>query len=330
MMPWKNLPQSTKLLLVALLFASAVALWYTLFYLPAQAPTPQEGSPFGTNPVGETAPAGIEALPIPFMARPKTTPPSGAAQPEGPASKTAVAGFASPSGGNPSVLPSGSLGSVPGSSEAALPPDPFVPLYVAAPPAAPTPSTPSLSVSPSGSRGGVPRSTPPLPQGAPVRVAPGQPLPTPKPAQPSPPSKRLGTPLPLPQVVQTPPSLPPLPEAEPALALAPLPLQETLRPLQAAPAKGPQASGPSPVPSPAATPLQAFVAEKELRLSGVILGPVSVVILNSKEGYQVLPVGSTWPGSEVLIRSATSESVELALKDETLTLSLSKEEGGGR
>ncbi|MER3426124.1 MAG: competence protein, partial [Thermoleophilia bacterium] len=118
--------------------------------------------------------------------------------------------------------------------------------------------------------------------------------------------------------------------AEPALALAPLPLQETLRPLQTAPAEGPQASGPSPAPSSAATPLQAFVAEKGLRLSGVILGPVSVVILSSKEGYQVLPVGSTWPGSEVLIRSATSESVELALKDETLTLSLSKEEGGGR
>ncbi|MER3425895.1 MAG: hypothetical protein C4299_01590, partial [Thermoleophilia bacterium] len=171
-MLWKNLPQSTKLLLVALLFASAVALWYTLFYLPAQAPTPQEGRPFGTNqkggqaPVGETAPAGIEALPIPFMAEPKTTPPSGAAQPEGPASKAAVAGFASPSGGNPSVpsvfasrsSPSGSLGSVPGSSEAALPPDPFVPLYVEAPPAAPIPPTPSLSVSPSGSRGGVPRS----------------------------------------------------------------------------------------------------------------------------------------------------------------------------
>jgi hypothetical protein len=57
---------------------------------------------------------------------------------------------------------------------------------------------------------------------------------------------------------------------------------------------------------------------------------MSVVILQSKEGYQVLPVGSTWPGSEVLIKSATGESVELALKDETLTLSLMKENGGER
>jgi hypothetical protein len=130
-------------------------------------------------------------------------------------------------------------------------------------------------------------------------------------------------------VVKTPPSLPALPEAEPAPArpTASLPLQETLAPLaEPAPAGTPQAAPPSkPL-----TPLEAFVAEKGLALSGVILGPVSVVILQSKEGYQVLPVGSTWPGSEVLIKSATGESVELALKDETLTLSLMKENGGER
>ncbi len=35
---WKNLPQSTKLLLAGLLMVGAVSLWYVGFYLPAQVP----------------------------------------------------------------------------------------------------------------------------------------------------------------------------------------------------------------------------------------------------------------------------------------------------
>ncbi|MGQ9736126.1 MAG: hypothetical protein ACUVUP_06135 [Thermaceae bacterium] len=77
----------------------------------------------------------------------------------------------------------------------------------------------------------------------------------------------------------------------------------------------------------AASPLQDFVQKRGIRLSGVLLGPISVALLESKEGYQVLPVGSTWPNSEVVVRSASADGVELALKGEVLRLSVHPEGG---
>lgn len=301
------LPQSTKLLLAALLFVLAVGLWYALFYLPRppqsgyapapgapQAPPTRPGTPQGGTP------KAIEAPPVPFLAEPGPKTPKGGQQ-----AQTA------PQAPEP---PPASLSA----QRAAEPlPNPFAPLRVAVPQA-----PPSAPVPPS-----------PLPRGAPVRVSPGSPLPTPTPAPASrerATSRRLGTPLPLPRVVEAPAILPPLPEAPlPSDALlgergaseASFPLQET--PVT------PQAES-APKGGPPLTPLQAFVAEKGLRLSGAILGPVSVVILGSKEGYQVLPVGSSLPGSEVVIRSATAESVVLALEDETLTLNLDGSHGGER
>lgn len=318
---WQTLPQSTKLLLATLLFVFAVALWYALFfylplrqpqsgYAPApgapQAPPTQPGTPQGGTP------KAIEAPPVPFMAEPGPKTPN-----EGQKAQTA------PQTPEPLPAPLSAQG-------AAEPlPNPFVPLRVA------TPQTPLSSPS-------APMPPPPLPRGAPVRVSPGSPLPTPTPAPVSrerATSRRLGTPLPLPQVVEAPLGLPPLPEApfpsdvpvgKQGTRKASLPLQETLVIPQAESApEGTMGKGPRGE-TPPLTPLQAFVAEKGLRLSGVILGPVSVVILGSKGGYQVLPVGDSLPGSEVVIRSATAESVELALKDETLTLNLDRSNGGER
>ena len=64
------------------------------------------------------------------------------------------------------------------------------------------------------------------------------------------------------------------------------------------------------------------MAEKGLKLSGTLLGPVSVAILESKEGYLVLPAGSPIPGTEAVVRRVEADRVELALKQETLELKL--------
>lgn len=78
---WRNLPQSTKLLLAGLLLVSAVALWYVGFYLPAQAPMevqPTPGQPQVPSQ-GAEAPKAIEAPPIPPLAETAPPRPSGEA-----------------------------------------------------------------------------------------------------------------------------------------------------------------------------------------------------------------------------------------------------------
>lgn len=94
-----------------------------------------------------------------------------------------------------------------------------------------------------------------------------------------------------------------------------------------APLPGPEEKGAEKAPTPA-SPLERLVAEKGLRLSGTLLGPVSVAILESKEGYLVVPAGSPIPGTEAVVRQVEEGSVTLALKEETLSLSLVQAGGG--
>lgn len=94
-----------------------------------------------------------------------------------------------------------------------------------------------------------------------------------------------------------------------------------------APLPGPEEKGAEKAPTPA-SPLERLVAEKGLRLSGTLLGPVSVAILESKEGYLVVPAGSPIPGTEAVVRQVEEGSVTLALKEETLNLSLVQAGGG--
>lgn len=93
------------------------------------------------------------------------------------------------------------------------------------------------------------------------------------------------------------------------------------------PLPGPEEKGAEKAPTPA-SPLERLVAEKGLRLSGTLLGPVSVAILESKEGYLVVPAGSPIPGTEAVVRQVEEGSVTLALKEETLSLSLVQAGGG--
>ena len=183
------------------------------------------------------------------------------------------------------------------------PPNPFVPLVVETPP--PPPASAS-------------RPTP-VPEGPAVRVqTPAQapqaapatrPIPGTSGALPAPKILSPALSAPLPQARETPPRV----AVPTALVEAPLP--------------GPEEKGAEKAPTPA-SPLERLVAEKGLRLSGTLLGPVSVAILESKEGYLVVPAGSPIPGTEAVVRQVEEGSVTLALKEETLNLSLVQAGGG--
>ncbi|RTH25420.1 competence protein, partial [Thermus scotoductus] len=170
-----------------------------------------------------------------------------------------------------------------------------------------------------------PRPTP-VPTGAPVRVTQGTPLPTPSvQASPRPLPGSQGA-LPAPKV------LAPVLQAEapktelggtPPVLTPPSGLVETPLPVQK---KEGEKAEPPPPPK---TPLQTLVEERGLKLTGTLLGPVSVAILESKEGYLVLPVGSLLPGSEAVLRRIESDRVVLALKDESLEIVLDSMQAGG-
>ncbi len=163
-----------------------------------------------------------------------------------------------------------------------------------------------------------------------MRVSPGTALPTPRVSTAPRPLPGTAGALPAPKVLTPCPraEIPPA-QVEPEVALTPpTGLVETPLP-QEAQARPPETAappGPAPLPK---TPLQALVEEKALKLSGTLLGPVSVAILESKEGYLVLPVGSPIPGSEAVVRRIEGDRVVLALKDETLEIVLANVQAGG-
>lgn len=183
------------------------------------------------------------------------------------------------------------------------PPNPFVPLVVETPPPPPASASRPTPV-PEGPAVRV-QTPAPAPQAAPAT----QPIPGTSGALPAPKILSPALSAPLPQARETPPKV----AVPTALVEAPLP--------------GPEEKGAEKAPTPA-SPLERLVAEKGLRLSGTLLGPVSVAILESKEGYLVVPAGSPIPGTEAVVRQVEEGSVTLALKEETLNLSLVQAGGG--
>ncbi|MFN4073948.1 MAG: competence protein [Thermus sp.] len=311
---WRNLPQSTKLLLAGLLLVGAVTLWYVGFYLPAQVPL--QGQPTPSQPPapspGAEAPRTIEAPPIPPLAE---TPSQGQPTKSGPEAPSSQTPPKAPQATSSPPLP------VPKAQQEAPLPNPFVPLVVEAPASPPVPS-PAPAPRPA-----------PVPTGAPIRVTQGTPLPTPSvPSQPRPLPGSQGA-LPAPKVLA--PALraeAPKAQVEAVPVLTP-PAGLVEAPLPRAPQtpeeEAKAAPSPAPPPTPPKTPLQTLVEEKGLRLAGTLLGPVSVAILASKEGYLVLPAGSPLPGSEAVLRRIESDRVVLALKDESLEIALENTQAGG-
>ena len=76
----------------------------------------------------------------------------------------------------------------------------------------------------------------------------------------------------------------------------------------------------------AANPLKAWAEKEGLKLVGVALGPVSVAIFATKNGYITVPVGDTLPGTDIRLQSVSAEQVVLVQGSHSLVL---KYGGGG-
>ncbi|WP_299429117.1 hypothetical protein [uncultured Meiothermus sp.] len=339
----QRMPQSAKVALVAALLVGAVATWYMGFFRPNQAaqqpaiPAPvQTGIPTtpGTSPAATARP--LEVLPLPFLVTEATRP----AEPEAPGETPASAALARP--------------------RVTVPPNPFVPLVVETVPAAvaqPTQPAPAIVSRPvpipsQAARVQVRQPTTPLPRPSlpGTRPTPGVVTPS-TPATPSGPSGQArlaqGTSrTSLPGAVSLGAGLLPIrlapldreltaasdtPKEAAALDVATASttagsgnldfaraeidarLAQVLEPRTNL-ARGQEAVQES--------TLARYVREQNLRLSGVVLGPTSVAIFQSKDGFMVLPVGRTLPGSEVLLRSLSATEALLVQGSESLNLTM--------
>lgn len=307
---WSPLPQRVKLGLAVLLLAAAVFVWYGGLYLPAQA---------GIDvppPTLEEVSRPLEAPPMPFL--------SGDAPPltEAPPQEQAP----------PPSLPA-SQPKPPLPKEEEPLPDPFVPLPVKAkaqPQTPPLPTPPELPVLP----------PPPVPAGPSPSVE-ALPLP-PKVSQSTPsrsalpgssgalPPPKILLPSPQPEApMRSSPAGRPVEPAPPAsLVEAPLPPAK----------KSPGEEKPGAFPSRKEggkevrleeTPLRLLARERGWKPISVLMGPVSVVILESREGYLAVPVGDPIPGSDAVVRRVEGDRVVLAMGGEILELGMDAPDEGG-
>lgn len=318
-MTWlRQLPQSTKVLMAVAALALGVTLWYVLFFLPGQnqaatplppvsETTPQPGrspqvvTPQASNP-GTVAPARpLEVLPIPFLATQAPAQPATSSQASTPGP------------------------SAPGRVRVQAPPNPFVPLIIetATPPNQATASLPQPTSIPSTSaRVQVRQPSVPLPSTPLPRTSP-----TPTPLTPRPqiaaPQATAGVPGSLSGVANL---------SGGALPLRLTPLEREVAQPAPRPAT-PTTQTPPPTTSQLATPqtpaaptgLAGFVQEQGIKLAMTTLGPTSVAVFQTKEGYIVVPVGEKIPGTEVLVKTMTANEATLVRGNESLPIKL---EGG--
>jgi len=326
----QRMPQSAKVALVAALLVGAVATWYLGFVRPNQMAQQSLLPPAQTNPTPQTA-RPLEVLPLPFLVTeaPKT-----------PTDTKGEAVASTPTAPAPKVT---------------VPPNPFVPLIVENPAQA-TPvaqATPPASARPSLS----PVTARPIPMQAgrvtvqqPITPLPQANLPATRPAQPSTPSltavqgqARLspggnGNSLPGSLSLSSgalPIRLAPLsrelsassPQDQTTAALDPS-LESSTR-LDYARAEldarvnqvlQPTSNLSKPQEAVAASGMGQYVREQGLKLSGVVLGATNVAIFQTKDGFVVLPVGRTLPGSEILLKSLNTKEALLVRGSETLSL----------
>ena len=311
-----KMSQTTRILLLLVLIVAAVAVWYALFFTggrqeatPAVVTIPRHKTTAATQenkPVAVTTSArALQVLPIPFLV---TEAPEEAPLETGQQTKT------------------------PAIAEAAVPPNPFVPLRIktAAPPQKPQEvpeSKKPVLVTPQ------PELTANIP--VPKTMTPNEGATTPPPvslgqgALPiklSPLAQEVTGVEPLQQAVAE--TSPPEPEKQED---SEAPANENQNPVtnngseeEQKPASG-EAAEPPPPPPP--NPLAEWAAQENLRLDGVALGPVGVAIFKTASGYLALPVGQTFPDKNVLVKTITAERVLLvdSSGNNTLTLEL----GGG-
>lgn len=352
----QRMPQSAKVALVAALLVGAVATWYLGFFRPSQTaqqpttPTPTP-APVGT-PTTPGTPATtarpLEVLPLPFLVTEATRP----AEQQNQGEATASAALTRP---RVTVPPNPFVPLVVETIPPAVAqPTQPAPAIVSRP--TPTPPVVSQPIPSQTARVQVRQPTTPLPRPSlpGTRPTPGVTTPsTPTPTTPSGPAGQArlaqGTSrTSLPGVVS-------LGSGSLPIRLAPLDREltaTTSTPKEAAAldvdtATATAASGSgnldfaraeidarlTQVLEPRSNPVRGqeavqestlarYVREQNLKLSGVVLGPTSVAIFQSKDGFTVLPVGRTLPGSDVLLKSLSAKEALLVQGSESLNLTM--------
>lgn len=308
--------QTTRILLLLVLIVAAVAVWYALFFTggqqeatPAVVTIPRHKTTAATQenkPVAVTTSArALQVLPIPFLVT--ETPEEAPLETDQQAKTPAIA-------------------------EAAVPPNPFVPLRI---------KTAALPEKPQE----VPESKKPVLVTPQPELTANIPVPktmTPNEGATTPPPVSLGQgalPIKLSPLAQEVTAVEPLQQAvaetnppEPEKQeVSEAPANENQNPVtnngseeEQKPASGESAEPPPPPPP---NPLAEWAEQENLRLDGVALGPVGVAIFRTASGYLALPVGQTFPDKNVLVKTITAERVLLvdSSGNNTLTLEL----GGG-
>ena len=331
----QRLPQSTKIALAGLLLVGGVATWYFALFRPNQVPqnvttpTPNTAQP-NTSQAATAKP--LEVLPLPFLVTEAPKQPATSSQTK---SSTIVA--------TPPRI--------------TVPPNPFVPLVVEtqtptpAITATPTPAaaTPPVQVT-------RPPTSTPIPTQATVQVRqPTTPLPsstlqnTTRPSLAAVQAKpRLATaqagssgipgslslstgalPIRLAPLDRELPQKQAASNVAPALSDTPadsLALDFAKAELDAKVAQTlePRSNAATPKPSDAVavSNLAKYVRDQNLKLAGVVLGPTSVGIFDSKDGFVVLAVGRTLPGSDILLKSLSVKEALLVQGSESLNLEI--------
>ncbi|GIW33132.1 hypothetical protein [Meiothermus sp.] len=355
----QRMPQSAKVALVAALLVGAVATWYLGFFRPsqtAQQPTTPTPTPAPVEPGTATNPATpptttarpLEVLPLPFLVTEAARPTEPADRGEIPASaaltrprvtvppnpfvplviETTPPAVAQPTGPAPAIVsrptPTPPVVSQPIPSQMARVQvrQPATPL--------PRPSLPGTRPTPGVTTSPTSTATPPTPPSGQARLAQG----TSRASLPGLVSLGSGS-LPirlapldreLTTVLSETPKEAAALDIEPGTATATgsgsldfaraeidARLTQVLEPRSSL-ARGQEAVQES--------NLARFVREQNLKLSGVVLGPTSVAIFQSKDGFTVLPVGRTLPGSDVLLRSLSAKEALLVQGSETLNLTM--------
>jgi len=312
-----KMSQTTRILLLLVLIVAAVAVWYALFFTggkqqtaPATVTIPRHKTTTtvkGNKPIAVTTSArALQVLPIPFLVTetPEEAP-----------------------------LEANQQAKAPALAEAAVPPNPFVPLRIKT---AATPQKPQE----------VPESKKPVLVTPQPELTANIPVPktiTPNGGTTTPPPVSLGqgalpiklSPLaqevsgvePLQQAVAE--NNPPEPEQQEnteAASTEESPVTDNGSESEQKPTDS-ETTEPPPPPPPPPNPLAEWATQENLRLDGVALGPVGVAIFKTANGYLALPVGQTFPDKNVLVKTITAERVLLvdSSGNNTLTLEL----GGG-
>ncbi len=353
----QRMPQPAKVALVAALLVGAVATWYLGFFRPSQtaqqptAPTPTP-APVGTPITPATPPATtarpLEVLPLPFLVTEATRP----TEPEGQEEASASATLARP---RVTVPPNPFVPLIiettpPAVAQPAQP----APAIVSRP--APTPPVVAQPIPTQTAQVQVRQPTTPLPRPSLPGTRPTPGVTTPSPTATTPPAPTGQARLAQGAARTSLPGAVSLGSGSLPIRLAPLD-----RELVAAPVETPKQAAALDLDTATTTPasgsgnldfaraeidarlsqvleprsnlargqeavqessLARFVREQNLKLSGVVLGPTSVAIFQSKDGFTVLPVGRTLPGSDVLLRSLSAKEALLVQGSESLNLTM--------